>query len=356
MLTTEQVRTASQRASTNARSGKAAPTPKVGEEIFAGTPYPMGWDNVIGQTAAKEELQAACWSARLRGTGLDHILIAAGAHGVGKTALAKNVAYDIGTGIVEVQGALSEDEFIAIVSGMCDNDVLFWGEFHRAVARGRMKAEFLLAYMQDGIVMTNHGPISLPKVTVMADTTDAQKLPETILSRFKIRPVLVAYSEEEAATIAQRMAPNHLDHDLLVPPSWETCIELARAANCNPREVDTLLVRLRDAALCRYATFTPEGHYDLTKALSWAGVTSDGLTRLAQDYMIVLLTTFEGKAGEATIAKSLGEPTAPRHTERLLLQKGYISVKPGGRELTKTGIDRTVALLEERGMIEKESA
>lgn len=352
MLTHDQARAATQRAHSTARSSKAVPAPKTGDEIFEGTPYPKGWENVVGQQGAKEELMAACFSARLRQTRLDHILIASGHHGVGKTALAKNVAYDIGTGIVEVQGALAEDDFIAILRGMCDNDVLFWGEFHRAVA-GKMKAEFLLSYLQDGLVMTKAGPVVLPLVTIIADTTDAQRLPETILSRFKVRPIVVVYSELEGAQIASLMAKGHLDHPNLVQPSLETCLDIARAANCNPREIDTLLVRLRDAALCRYATWNAHGDYQIDKALQWAGVTADGLTRLAQDFLIVLLTTFDGKAGETTIAKALGEPTPPRHTERLLLQKGLITIAPNGRALTELGIDRTVRLLVERGLIEE---
>lgn len=348
MLTAEQTKNAARHARVNARSGSAVPKPKVGDEIFEGTSYPKGWDNVIGQQSAKEELRAACFSARLRQTRLDHILIAAGAHGVGKTALAKNVAFDIGTGIVEVQGIITEEEFIAILSGMEENDVLFWGEFHRAVAGGKAKVEYLLSYLQDGIVMTSRGPVVLPLVTIMADTTDAQRISETILSRFKIRPVIEAYSEFEGAQIASLMAKQHLSTQPLVQPNLETCLEIAKAANCNPREIDTLLVRLRDAALARYASFDSHGHYDLDKALEWAGVTPDGLTRLAQDYLVVLLTTYKGRAGELSIAKALGEPAPPRHTEKLLLQKGLIRIGGRGRELTEDGIDRTVLLIEER--------
>lgn len=354
MLTHEQAQTAARRAHSTARSSKAVPTPKTGDEIFEGTPYPKGWENIVGQQQAKEELMAACYSARVRQTRLDHILIASGHHGVGKTVLAKNVALDIGTGIVEVQGVLTEEDFIAILRGMSDNDVLFWGEFHRAVSGGKMKAEFLLAYLQDGLVMTKHGPVVLPLITLIADTTDAQRLPETILSRFKIRPVIVAYSELEGAQLASRMARRHLEG--MPEPSLETCLEIARAANCNPREIDTLLVRLRDAAICRFARYDSNGKYEIDKALQWAGVTADGLSKLAQDYLVVLLATFDGRAGETTIAKALGEPTPPRHTEKLLLQKGLLSITPSGRELTELGVDRTLRLLDERGLIEEEKA
>ena len=59
-----------------------------------------------------------------------------------------------------------------------------------------------------------------------------------------------------------------------------------------------------------------------------------------------------GQAGEKTIANALGEPTAPRHTETVLVSKGLLTITPNGRLLTEADVERTITLLTERGLLE----
>ncbi len=351
MIGTAQLRYAAQSAGLNASTSHGT-APKVGEEIFAGTSYPRHWNDYIGQDSAKIQLAVACHSARVRKTRVDHVLIATGAHGVGKTALARLIAADLDVGFVEVQGVLSAEEGLKILRGMCDNDILFWDEFHLAVNGGKAKAEWLLSVLQDGVMVTKNGTVRIPNITIVAATTDVQKLPETIISRFQIRPVIEAYTVEEAAQIAAGKSVSIFDLPGLVQPSQATCVAVANAANCNPREIGNLLTTLRDAALSGYSKYDDEGTYDMDKALEWAGLTADGLDRLAQDYLTVVLVMFEGKAGEKTVANALGEPTSPRHTEKLLTQKGYLTTTASGRQLTEAGVTRTLDLLRTRGLLE----
>lgn len=349
------LRQSARRASFQAAS--ITPTPKVGDEIFEGTSYPRSWDAYIGQAKAKAQLEAACYSARLRRRRLDHVLIATGEAGIGKTALAKLIAADLGTGLIEVQGALDEKEGMAILQNMAGNDVLFWDEIHRAVSNGKAKAEWLLSVLQDGVMMTKRGPVRIPDITIVAATTDAQKLPQTILSRFVIRPVMERYTEDEATLIALGMAASTFDPAILTMPNEDTCRRIVRAANHNPREIDVLLRTLRDSAIGGLSlgefVWDALGNYDILRALEWAGTTEDGLPKLAQDYLTVLMLTFDGTAGEKTIASALGEPTVPRHTEQLLVGKGLLTVTASGRQLTEMGVERTVRLLRERGLIEQ---
>lgn len=331
--------------------------PKRGADIFIGTSYPTCWEDYIGQESAKVQLQAACFSARSRKAVLSHVLIATGAHGVGKTALARLIAAELGSGFVEVQGMLAEKDGIRILRTMEDGDVLLWDEFHLAIVGGKSKAEWLLSYLQDGVIVSKTGVVQVPKVTIIAATTDAQKLPETIISRFKIQPAIEPYTLFEGAQIAMvKVRGGIFDVGQLTLPSMTTCVEVARAANCNPRDIDTLLCTLRDAAISKHTTTDAEGNYNLDKTLEWVGRTEDGLDRLAQDFMCVLLAQFGGEAGEKTIANALGEPTPPRHTEKLLIQKGYVSITAKGRMLTEAGIKRTVELLRARNLIEESAA
>lgn len=351
MTSAEQLRYRAKGAASNARTTANVPTPKVGDAIFAGTSYPRTWDDYIGQETAKVQLRAACHDACARQRKMEHVLLASGFHGIGKTALAKLIASTLGVGLVEIQGKVSEDEGRAILMGMEHNDVLFWDEIHQAVSGGKVAVEWLLPVLQDGVMITSKGVEILPNITIIAATTDAQKLPETLLSRFKVTPVLEQYSESEGAQIATVMARRILPESL-PQPSMATCVGIARAANCNPRMIDTLLVQLRIAANTQWTHVSEDGDYDLTTALEWAGVTPDGLTDLAQRYLMTLLTTFEGRAGEKTIASALGEPTPPRHTEKLLVQKNYVTITAKGRALTEAGVDRAVELMQSRGLLE----
>lgn len=336
-------------AANKSRGTGRPPVPKVGAEIFEGTDYPTSWDSLVGQERAVAQLRAACLSARVRQTRLDHVLLASGVPGIGKTSLAKLVAADIGTGIVEVAGKIGLDEARNILSGMSANDVLFIDEVHQMA--GGTKAEWLLHVLQDGVLMTKNGPEPIPDITIVAATTDSQKLPMTILGRFPIKPVLEAYTEDEAATICEQMAERvgFGATDFIPVPGPATRVRIARAANCNPRDMRMLLIALRDATVSE-ATVAVGSTYDLSVALEWAGYTEDGLTRLAQDYLQVLLVTYDGQAGEKTIGCALGEPGPLKHTEQVLIQKSLLSITASGRQLTPEGVDRAIALLKEKGI------
>lgn len=331
-------------ASRRTHNGGATPSPLVGEAIFAGTDYPRTWPEFIGQRRATAQLRAACYSARFRRQRMDHVLIASGIAGIGKTALAMLCAADLGTGLIEISGPVEIDDAIPILQAMCDNDVLFWDEIHQAVAGNSAKAGWLVHLLQDGHFVTQAGVEPLPKVTIIAATTDLQRLPTTIIGRFPVKPVLEPYTKVQAEEIAHSVAVK-LGFGKLVP-YYDDLSVVATASNGNPRDMRALLIALRDVYLAYQ-------HFDLARALDWVGVTRDGLTRLALDYLITLLSMFEGKGDEKSIASALNEPGSLRHTEQLLVQAGYITITPSGREMTKDGVTRTVALLTERGLIEE---
>ena len=317
-------------------STQRSPIPKFGDLIFAGTDYPKSYDDFIGQRDAVLQLRTAVLSAKTRNAALGHILLASGAHGIGKTTLAQIIAYDMGTGLVEASGAMTGDDFLKVIGNLDDGDILFWDEFHLAVAGNRNRADFLLPFMLDCKVPTKRGYIDVPRITLIAATTEVGKLPQTVISRFPIKPHLEYYTDEEAVLIARKLAVR-VGVRITNEAIFKT---IAAAANGNPRDMRSILEQVRDIAVAE------EGKVDLGKALRWAGLTRDGLNRDQQAYLIALLGSPDYTCGENTLKAVLGEPGTMRHIENPLIQRSLVTMSGRGRMLTETGIERAKQLAE----------
>jgi Holliday junction DNA helicase RuvB len=305
-----------------------------------GGDYPETWDDFIGQEQAKRQLLVATRSAKMRDRPMDHLLLASGMPGIGKTSLALLTGKELGRHVQIVSGKLSSTQARILLSGMEDGDVLFYDEIHQAVAGGKAQAEWLLHLLQDGAIVGPHGLEEQPKVTVIGATTDAGRLPETILGRFVLQPPLTSYTELEAGRIALKLS-ERIFEDLPLP-STEVCYDTGQASSQNPRLMRSILVNLRDLAIVN-GKVPEDGSYDLDEALAFLGLTRDGLTPQAQAYLRALLA-MGGTAGERAIADRLNEPGGVRHTERLLAEKDLIAKTRLGRQLTKEGIARAKAL------------
>ena len=326
---------------TAATAGTAGP--KRGEALFEGTTYPRVWEEFVGQEDAVDYIRVACASAKIREERLEHVLIATGLHGIGKSALARLIAFEMDAGLVEVQGVLTEQEALRIFAGMSDGDILFYDEFHQAVSKGKAKAEWLLSVLQDGAMVTSRGVQPIPNITIIAATTDIQKVQETIISRFVVKPAMESYTDEQAQTIAGVTAARvwgKLVEKGFPLPSARVCATIARAANNNPRAITQLLKTLLDTVITGRALNGGEGSYSTDTMFRFAQVTPDGLDKLAQDYLELLNLECNGLAGEAQMRRVLGEPTTPVHTEKLLQSKGFITFTEKGRQLTTEGYER----------------
>jgi len=324
----------------------AMATPKRGEALFEGTDYPRTWADYVGQGEAKAFLRASAMTAKARGKRMDHVLIASGQAGIGKSALARLIAQEMDAGLVEVQGVVEVSEAIRIFNGMQDGDILFWDEIHNAVSGGKAKAEWLLPFLQDGVIVTAQGVTAVPSITVIAASTDAQKLPEAILSRFTVKPVLESYTTAEAGKIFDLNAKRIFGEVGLPTPGRWNREAIVEAANRNPRQI-TQLVRVLLTSVIGSGASCEGEDYPMDEMYSWSGLTTDGLDRTAQDYLMQLFYAPNFTAGERTIAQALGEPTPPRHTEKLLIQKGLVQVCSRGRQLTSDGVVRANELLAE---------
>ncbi len=222
---------------------------------------------------------------------------------------------------------------------MQPKDVLFIDEIHRLVATGKRNAEWLLQLLWEGTLVLPTGVVEIAPITVIAATTDAQKLPQTILDRFQVVPEIVPYTELEAVQIAQVTA-ERLGVDLPVAQYHR----IAAAADYNPRLIGRLLTTCRDIIIANASHPDP-----VSQAMDWTGVTPDGLTRIAQDYLM-LLYGYGGLAGQATLKAALNESELAL-TEKSLIQRGFIAITGQGRELTKLGVGRAEELMEDHSEV-----
>lgn len=313
-----------------------------------GGSYPTDWNAFVGQERAKRQLLVATQSARLRDVACDHILLRSPIPGVGKTSLALLCAAEMGVGVKMVAGKVTLNEARAVLATMNDRDVLFYDEIHMAVAGGKAKAEWLLHVLQDRVILGPRGPEPIPEITVIGATTDAGRLPETILGRFPVQPVIEAYTDNEAAMIALHMSASVFGSPMPTPGE-RCCRAVARAANNNPRQMRALLTSVRDLAITSEGSNFDGDDYVIDEALQWFGLTEDGLDSTAQRYLVALLVDFQNQAGERAIADRLQETGGLGYTERVLIDKGYIARVKGGRTLTAPGIRRARDLAIARG-------
>jgi Holliday junction DNA helicase RuvB len=305
-----------------------------------GSAYPLKWSEFVGQETAKRQIHLAAKSARIRKQPCEHILLT-GSAGMGKTALALRAAREMRVHTLMVAGKIPMSEARRTWTSLPPRSVIVWDEFHQAVDGGKRNAEWLLHALQDGCLMGPFGPEDLPPFTLIAATNEVDVIPETIRSRM-MRPRMEPYTVIEATKIVVVMAKKILTPEGLPLPSKDNARDIAAAANCNPRAMRRLLLTLRDVAVTNKAVWIGS-RYHLDDLFLFAGITSDGLDQVAQEYLSVLLTEFPDGAGLATLKDRLAERDLST-TERVLVEKGYIGKTRSGRTLTAAGITRAKAL------------
>lgn len=340
------------------RDRSTGPVIKRGAEILAG-PYPQSFGEFIGQYQARVQIISSITSANERDAVMDHVLLASGLPGIGKTTLGRLIAHLNGVGFVELGGVVTEKDVAKALGIMKRGDVLFLDEVHRLVSRGKAKAEWLLTLLQDGELQMPTGVVKSPGITIIAATTDAEKLPETILDRFAIKPILDEYNTAEAIEIAKVTAARlgFGKSNLPMPEETGWLQQVADACTNNPRRMGMLLTSVRDIVISDGVTaragMAPEPGaeplrndqgYSIKTALDWNGLTPDGLTQMQQTYLMGLFA-YGGSAGLSTL-KALIQTDAIGQTEKHLIQKGYVLVKATGRELTDFGTERAAQLVE----------
>jgi Holliday junction DNA helicase RuvB len=306
------------------------------EEAVERALRPKLFDEYVGQTKVREQLEIFIGAAKMRNEAMDHVLLF-GPPGLGKTTLSHIIAHELGVNLRQTSGPVLEKpkDLAALLTNLEKNDVLFIDEIHRL---SPVVEEILYPALEDFQIdiMIGEGPsarsikLDLQPFTLVGATTRAGMLTNPLRDRFGIVSRLEFYTSQELAKIVKRSAAL-----LNVPADEEGGFEIARRSRGTPRIANRLLRRVRD-----YADVKGNGRITLeiaNKALAMLDVDPQGLDIMDRKMLEAVIHRFDGgPVGLDNIAASIGEErdTIEDVIEPYLIQQGYLQRTPRGRIAT----------------------
>jgi Holliday junction DNA helicase RuvB len=294
---------------------------------------PTRLDEYVGQEKIKENIRISIEAAKQRGEAMDHILFY-GPPGLGKTTLARIMAFELGAQFRGTSGPVIEraGDLAAILTNLSEREILFIDEIHRL---NPAVEEILYPAMEDGNIdiMIGQGPsarsikLGIPPFTLVGATTRAGLLTSPLRDRFGIIHRLEFYDDRELSTIVKRSA-----RILGLTLDDSGADEIARRSRGTPRIANRLLRRVRDFAQVK-------GNGAITSAVADAAlrmmeVDEKGFDRMDRQLLLTIINRFGGgPVGIDALAAAVNEErdTIEDVLEPFLLQNGYLQRTPRGR-------------------------
>ncbi len=299
---------------------------------------PQTFDDFVGQTTVKENLEVMAQSARMRSATLDHVLLS-GPPGLGKTSMAYILAEEMDSELHITSGPALEKpaDLAGILTRLQRGDLLFVDECHRMNA---VVEENLYPAMEDFRfdIIIGEGAhaqsmkMTLEPFTLVGATTRRGLMTAPMRDRFGYDARLDYYSSDELRHIVERSAAI-----LGIAITSDGAAEIARRSRGTPRIANRLLNRVRDYAVVEERNDIDKDLADY--ALGRLDVDSAGFDHLDRLYLDALVVKFGGgPTGLDTLASSIGEAknTIEEVVEPFLLQQGFIQRTPRGRLATAT--------------------
>jgi holliday junction DNA helicase RuvB len=298
---------------------------------------PIEFGDFSGQESVVDNLRIFVQAAKQREEALDHVLLH-GPPGLGKTTLAHIISNDLGVNLKVTSGPVLDKpgDLAGLLTNLEPFDVLFVDEIHRL---SPIVEEYLYSAMEDYKIdiMIDSGPnartvqIKLNPFTLVGATTRSGLLTAPLRARFGITSRLNYYDSKVLTGIVQRSS-----EILGVEIADEAAYEIARRSRGTPRIANALLRRVRD-----FAQIKGNGTINIdiaTFGLKALNVDKNGLDEMDIRILSAIIDKFKGgPVGITTISTAVGEEsgTIEEVYEPFLIQEGYMSRTPRGREATE---------------------
>lgn len=288
---------------------------------------PETWEAFVGQDKMKRRLQTHIEAAIRDTRPLDHVFLA-GPKGMGKTSLAGIIARDIPETLLFLKMPMTEQALVRVIRRF-EGGILFLDEIH---ALPKRQQESLLTLIEDGYVQDKRGRIThVPWTTVIAATTERDKVIGPLYDRFPIKPSFTPYTDTEMGQIVTNMAEK-----VKVAITPETAIILGRATGGVPRLARSLVLAARDLQVTADRKKPPTAE----TILKFCEVDPDGLTAEHVRYLDAI-DYLGGSAGQRSLEMMMRlPPNVIREIEWLLITRKFVEYTASGRELTPEGYKR----------------
>ena len=305
---------------------------------------PSSLQDFIGQERVRKVLQILCRSAKSKGTAVSHVLLS-GPPGLGKTTLARIVANEMGSRLVETIGGnlQTPEQLSGLLRSLKPLDVLFIDEIH---AMPRSVEEILYPAMEDGtvsIVKTESSDfmkalgvqakpatemVALPPFTLLGASTMSGLVSSPLRSRFAHELILEPYSHDDLARIVLRAS-----RTMGVELNPGIAMEVARRSRSTAR---IAVGHLR--WLIEYSSglgVAPDFNA-VQDAFAMRDVDACGLTGQDRRYLEMLIQAGQ-PLGLASVSAALNETveTIEQAMEPHLIREGLLRRAPRGRVATE---------------------
>ena len=305
---------------------------------------PSSLQDFIGQERVRKVLQILCRSAKAKKTAVSHVLLS-GPPGLGKTTLARIVANEMGSRLVETIGGnlQTPEQLSGLLRSLKPLDVLFIDEIH---AMPRSVEEILYPAMEDGtvsVVKTESSDfmkalgvqakpatemVALPPFTLLGASTMSGLVSSPLRSRFAHELILEPYGHDDLARIVLRAS-----RAMGVELNPGIAMEVARRSRSTAR---IAVGHLR--WLIEYSSglgVAPDFNA-VQDAFAMRDVDACGLTGQDRRYLEMLIQAGQ-PLGLASVSAALNETveTIEQAMEPHLIREGLLRRAPRGRVATE---------------------